>query len=101
MLLLERVLVTLWVITVATCVAPGDEADICATFRSLGISPIPNYAANMVILMDSDNYPNLLPPRTGAVWQQVDNDVNNDPTISTNVSCYYTILYIAIQPDWT
>ena len=86
MLLLERVLVTLWVITVATCVAPGDEPVVCASFRSLGISPIPNYAANMVVLMDSDNYPNLLPPRTLAVWQQVDNDVNNTRGIITNVS---------------
>ena len=71
---------------VAQSVAPGDEDDFCVTLRASGNAPIPNYAPNMAILMDSNNYQNLLPNRTGAVWQQVDNDVNNDPRITTNVS---------------
>ena len=71
---------------VAQSVAPGDEDDFCLTLRASGNAPIPNYAPSMAILMDSDNYQNLLPNRTGAVWQQVDNDVNNDPGTATNVS---------------
>ena len=69
-------------------VAPGDEEDECRDLREQMIIESPNYAPNMAILMDSDNYQNLLPNRTGAVWQQVDNDVNNDPVITTNVSQY-------------
>ena len=71
---------------VAQGVAPGDEEDDCRGLRERMIIESPNYAPNMAILMDSDNYLNLLPNRTGAVWQQVDNDVNNDPTTTTNVS---------------
>ena len=71
---------------VAQSVAPGDEDNFCLTLRASGNTPIPNYAPNMAILMDSDNYQNLLLNRTGAVWQQVDNDENNDPGITTNVS---------------
>ena len=70
----------------AQSVAPGDEEQLCRELRSSGIAPTPNYDPNMAILMDSVNYQNLLPNRTGAVWQQVDNDMNNDPTITTNVS---------------
>ena len=40
----------------------------------------------MRILMDSWNYRNLLPVRTGSVWEQVDNDMNNVDTLTTNVS---------------
>ena len=87
---LQRVLVLalLCVISevVAQSVAPGDEEGICQDLRQQSIIETPNYAANMAILMDSVNYVNLLPPRTGAVWQQVDNDVNNDPSLTTNVS---------------
>ena len=71
---------------VAQNVAPGDVQQICKALRNIGIVPTPNYASNMAILMDSDNYQNLLPPHTGAVWQQVDNDLNNDPSFATNVS---------------
>ena len=71
---------------VAQGVAPGDEEDDCRDLRERMIIESPNYAPNMAVLMDSDNYINLLPNRTGAVWQQVDNDVNNEPLITTNVS---------------
>ena len=58
-------------------VAPGDEEPLCANLRAGGVAPIPAYSANTRVLMDSWNYENLLPQRTGAVWDQVDNDMNN------------------------
>ena len=67
-------------------VAPGDEDQVCRYLRERGVAPIPVYSANMRILMDSWNYHNLLPPRTGAVWDQVDDDSNNPSGITTNVS---------------
>ena len=69
-------------------VAPGDEErPLCEQIRAAGIAPVPAYSANMRVLMDSWNYQNLLPPRPGAVWEQVDNDTNNLSEITTNVSC--------------
>ena len=70
-------------------VAPGDEDQFCRDLRENGVISIPVYSANMRVLMDSWNYQNLLPPRIGAVWDQVDNDINNADGITTNVS--YTI----------
>ena len=67
-------------------VAPGDEEALCEQIRANGAAPTPAYSSNMRVLMDSWNYQNLLPPRTGAVWDQVDNDMNNDPSLTTNVS---------------
>ena len=67
-------------------VAPGDEEPLCGDLRAAGIAPIPAYSANMKVLMDSWNYQNLLPPRFGAVWDQVDNDNNNPSGPTTNVS---------------
>ena len=62
----------------------------CTELRSTGTGrhvPSLAYPANLAVLMDSWNYQNLLPPRTGAVWQQVDNDTNNMPVgLTTNVS---------------
>ena len=72
-------------------VAPGDEDPLCEALRTNGVAPMLSYSANMRVLMDSWNYLNLLPPRTGAVWDQVDNDTNNPVQITTNVSvkaCY-------------
>ena len=66
-------------------VAPGDEEPLCANLRAQGAAPIPAYSANMRVLMDSWNYHNLLPPRTGAVWDQVDNDTNQKDGTTTNV----------------
>ena len=67
-------------------VAPGDEEPLCEQIRSLlGVAPKLAYPANMTVLMDSWNYQNLLPPRTGAVWDQVDNDNNNPSEVTTNV----------------
>ena len=66
-------------------VAPGDEDSICEDLRSAGVVPTPAYSANMRVLMDSWNYQNFLPLRTGAVWDQVDNDDNNPSGIITNV----------------
>ena len=76
-------------------VAPGDEERLCQDLRRTGVAPTPNYAPNMAILMDSNNYQNLLPNRTGAVWQQVDNDVNNDPRLTTNVSNHLIIFMLS------
>ena len=67
-------------------VAPGDEEPLCEALRAHEAAPIPAYSANMRVLMDSWNYQNLL-ARTGAVWDQVDNDVNNPSGVTTNVSC--------------
>ena len=68
-------------------VAPGDEDQpLCEQLRSLGAAPTPAYSANMRVLMDSWNYQRLLPPRAGAVWEQVDNDGNDSPEETTNVS---------------
>ena len=71
---------------VGSTVAPGDEAPLCEQFRAQGAAPIPTYSAIMRVLMDSWNYENLLPDRRGAVWDQVDNDVNNPSGLTTNVS---------------
>ena len=68
-------------------VAPGDEeTSFCQGLRGIGAAPTPNYAPNMKALMDSWNYQTLLPPRMGAVWEQVDIDNNNPNNITTNVS---------------
>ena len=73
--------------TVVKTVAPGDEeAVLCEQLRATGAAPTPAYSTNMRVLMDSWNYRILLPPRTGAVWDQVDNDTNNDLGLTTNVS---------------
>ena len=73
--------------TIVASVAPGDEDQLlCEQLRSVGAAPIPAYSANMRVLMDSWNYQNLLPPRTGAVWDQVDKDTNNREVTTTNVS---------------
>ena len=77
----------LYIIVIVGAVAPGDEElDLCEQLRAQGTAPIPAYSANMRVLMDSWNYQNLLPDRTGAVWNQVDNDTNNPSGITTNVS---------------
>ena len=83
-------------------IAPGDEnRDLCQELRSRGAIPIPGYAPNMRVLMDSWNYQNLLPKRTGAVWDQVDNDTRNNASITTNVSLmkyyYYSQLCKIIE----
>ena len=76
----------LYTIVVVGTIAPGDEDLVCERLRALGAIPIPAYSANMRVLMDSRNYQNLLPGRTGAVWQQVDNDMNNPDGITSSVS---------------
>ena len=79
-------LVSLAVVTISAGVAPGDEElSICSNLRSQGAAPTPTYSANMKVLMDSWNYQSLLPPRAGAVWEQVDNDTNNRVEEITNV----------------
>ena len=89
MLLLRVLLFSLFDITAvvaAVGVAPGDESRICPRLRELGTAPTPGYNPTMRILMDSWNYQNLLPNRSEAVWQQVDNDVYNPVMVTTNVS---------------
>ena len=77
--LLVALLVELLVlINPGSSVAPGDEEPTCS--EQLG-----GYSANMRVLMDSQNYQNLLPPLTGAVWDQVDNDMDNSYGLTTNV----------------
>ncbi len=79
-------LFTFMTCTVSAGVAPGDEKPVCSTLRAQGAAPTPAYSANMRVLMDSWNYQNLLPARTGAVWDQVDYDVNNNAGLVTKVS---------------
>ena len=90
-----RVLLLACVISLAggISIAQGDEGrEICQSLRSMGAASIPGYAPNMRALMDSWNYQNLLPPRTGAVWDQVDNDTRNHGSITTNVSNTQSVL---------
>ena len=63
-----------------------EEDSLCEKLRSQGAAPTPAYSANMRVLMDSWNYQSLLPPRTKAVWDQMDNDMNNPSEMTTNVS---------------
>ena len=77
---------TLHLYSIVASVAPGDEEPLCENLRVARAAPIPAYSANMRVLMDSWNYQNLLPPRIGAVWDQVDNDMNNDAGTTTNVN---------------
>lgn len=72
----------------ANGVAPGDENPLCSQLRDLGAISKPEYSDNMRVLMDSWSYSNLLPTggRTGAVWEQVDNDSNNPVGLSSYVS---------------
>ena len=82
----------LYTIVVVQTVAPGDEYHPrCRQLRSEGAAPIPSYSANMRVLMDSWNYQNLLPPRNGAVWDQVDYDMNNHNGEATNVSLFIVL----------
>ena len=74
------------VVTVSAGVAPGNEEPLCEQLRSQRTAPVPAYSANMKVLMDFWNYQNLLPTRTGAVWEQVDNDENNPSGVTTNIS---------------
>ena len=67
--------------------APGDEDPHCTeTLPSIG-SNILDYPPEVKPLMDSRHYRQLLPPNTGAVWQEVDNDNNNTSGTITRVSC--------------
>ena len=67
------------------------EEKTCEELRIEGAAPTPAYSANMRVLMDSWNYHNLLPPHTEAVWDQVDNDMNNAVELTTNVSQWYSL----------
>ena len=76
----------LWTQHLTDGVAPGDEESLCDDLRASGTIPTPDYAPTMRVLMDTWNYNNLLPVRTGSVWEQVDNDNNNPSAVTTNVS---------------
>ena len=66
--------------------APGDADPFCTeTLPSIGVN-ILDYPPEVKPLMDSRHYQQLLPPSTGAVWQEVDNDNNNRGSLNTNVS---------------
>ena len=66
--------------------APSDADPFCTeTLPGIGVN-ILDYAPNVKPLMDSRHYQNLLPPHADAVWQRVDNDNNNPPGTSTEVS---------------
>ena len=81
--------------TTESTIAPGDEDQLCRELRTSEEAPIPTYSANMRVLMDSWNYQNLLPPRPGAVWDQVDNDMNNRPESTTSVCCAKQLIAVA------
>ena len=66
--------------------APVDADPFCTeTLPGIGVN-ILDYAPEVKPLMDSRHYQNLLPPHADAVWQRVDNDNNNPPGTTTNVS---------------
>ena len=69
--------------------APGDEDSYCTeTLPSFGVNVL-DYPPEVKPLMDSRHYRQLLPPNSGAVWQEVDNDNNNNlMSIRSRVSCY-------------
>ena len=70
-------------------IAPGGEEESlehCKKLRSDGVLSKLTHPANVEVLMDSWNYQNLLPNRSGAVWQQMDYDSNNPVGLTTNVS---------------
>ena len=78
-------------------VTPGDEASICAQLRAVGSALTPDYDPSTQVLMDSWNYQNLLGDRNFAVWQQVENDMNNMITSTTNVSKYkYASVFVLV-----
>ena len=79
-------LTLLQLIVVVSTVAPGDEEPPCDELRALGSIPTLDYTPTMRVLMDTVNYFNLLPVRTGSVWEQVDNDNNNPAGTTSNVS---------------
>lgn len=87
-----------WVAVMVVGTAPGDE-DFCQSLRADGVVLTPTYSPTMRILMDSWNYLNLLPPRTGAVWTQVDDDINNPVGLTTNVRHACTIFLLVIIID--
>ena len=92
--MLSALVLAFVLVTVSAGVAPGDEeAALCKDLRAQGAAPTPAYSTNMRVLMDSWNYWNLLPPRTGAVWDHVDNDDNNDLGLTTNVSFIWYKFY--------
>ena len=80
-------------------VAPADEEVVCEQLRAVEFAPTPGYSTNMRVLMDSWNYQNLLPPRIGAVWGQVDNDRNNAADTTTNVSPNGILLEVSFSND--
>ena len=74
--------------------APGDEDPHCTeTLPGFGVN-ILDYPPEVKPLMDSRHYQQLLPPSTGAVWQEVDNDNNNPSRQRTRVSCCTGCIYI-------
>ena len=79
------VLYVMILVSIITARAPGDGDYFCTIqLPSSGtISPI--YPPKLRILLDSYNYVNLLPPHDNAVWQAVDNDVNNEAGRLTKV----------------
>ena len=68
--------------------APGDAQSFCTVDLPNGGVNILDYLPEVKPLMDSRHYQQLLPPNTGAVWQEVDNDDNNPSSVRTSVSCY-------------
>ena len=70
----------------ASASAPGDEDSFCVTVGQNPLITPPVHPPNARVLMDSFNYINLLPPHSGAVWQFVDNDTNNQAGRGTEVS---------------
>ena len=86
---------TFLVTCLASCVfsqAPGDGDSLCVNSTvDNGTALVPNpflrpsYPANVMGLMDSREYVNLLDDPNPA-WQQVDNDISNSDEVATNVS---------------
>ena len=73
-------------VVMTTGQAPGDEQELCVTsLPNLGQNIVED-PPNGIILMDSSHYARLLPPNSGAVWQEVDLDGNTMIGLQTSVS---------------
>ncbi len=74
------------ILTVVRGQAPGDEQEVCVTsLPNLGQNIVED-PPNGIILMDSSHYARLIPPNSGAVWQEVDLDGNTMTGLQTSVS---------------
>ena len=67
-------LIVVSVVVMAAGLAPGDEDPLCQELRA---NVTASNTTNIRVLLDSQNYQNLLPPHEGAVWTEVHNTIDD------------------------